>query len=213
MTDLLTTPQSGGQVPRIGHGSSTEQPQELPASQRDQADADTMQLNERMAQTVHSAWKQKEFPTAAEQCHNRSRHTESTQTTPEVQASWETYSQHTIVNQPHRPIMTSGWIQHQGQPRDRILMAHGKGSTGYYNDVLDAGKMAASLQKVPTTALPMNTSRRAKGKEGGRWNTESATQARRERRNRWHRVNGPGPPLHPEGDGTLCTGVVLPKAT
>ena len=35
MTDLLTTPQSGGQVPRIEHGSSTEQPQELPASQRD----------------------------------------------------------------------------------------------------------------------------------------------------------------------------------
>ena len=30
-TDLLTTPQSGGQVPRIGHGSSTEQPQELPS--------------------------------------------------------------------------------------------------------------------------------------------------------------------------------------
>ena len=45
-------------------------------------------------------------------------------------------------------------------------MAHGKGSTGYSNDVLDAGKIAASLQKVPTTALSMNTSRRAKGKEG-----------------------------------------------
>ena len=62
--------------------------------------------------------------------------------------------------------MTSGWIQHQGQPRDRILMAHGKESTGYSNDVLDAVKMAASLQKVPTTALPINTVRRAKGKEG-----------------------------------------------
>ena len=35
MTVLLTTPQSGAQVPRIGHGSYTEQPQELPASQRD----------------------------------------------------------------------------------------------------------------------------------------------------------------------------------
>ena len=44
-------------------------------------------------------------------------------------------------------------------------MAHGKGSTGYSNDVLDVGKMAASLQKVPTTALPMNTSRRANGKD------------------------------------------------
>ena len=44
-------------------------------------------------------------------------------------------------------------------------MAHGKGSTGYSNDVLDAGKMAASLQKVPATALLMNTSRRAKGQE------------------------------------------------
>ena len=67
MTDLLTTPQSGGQVPRIGHESSTEQPQELPASQRDQADDDVMQLNERMAQTAHSARKRKECPTAAEQ--------------------------------------------------------------------------------------------------------------------------------------------------
>ena len=166
MTDLLTTPQSGGQIPRIGDGSSTEQPQELPASQRDQADADTMQLIERTAQTAHSARNRKECPTAAEQRYNRSRYTESTHTTPKVQASWETYSQRTIVNQPHRPIMTSGWIQHQGQPRDRILMAHGKGSTGQFNDVLDAGKMAASLQKVPATASLTNTLRRAKGKEG-----------------------------------------------
>ena len=45
-------------------------------------------------------------------------------------------------------------------------MAHGKGSTGYSNDVLDARKMAASRQKVPATALLTNTSRRAKGKEG-----------------------------------------------
>ena len=69
-TVLLTTPQSGGQVPRIRHGSSTEQPQELPASQRDQADTDTMQIIERTAQTDHSARKRKECPTAAEQRHN-----------------------------------------------------------------------------------------------------------------------------------------------
>ena len=48
-------------------------------------------------------------------------------------------------------------------------MAHGKGSTGYSTDVLEAGKMAASLQKVLATASLMNTSRRANGKdkEGG----------------------------------------------
>ena len=166
MTELLTTPQTGGQEPRIGHGSSTEQPQELPASQRDQVDADIMQLNERMAQTAHSARKRKECPTAAEQHYNRSRHMESTQTTSEVQASWETYSQRTIVNQPHRSIQTSGWIQHQGQPRDRILMARERGSTGYSTDVLDAGKMAAASQKVPTTASPMNALRRVKVKKG-----------------------------------------------
>ena len=62
--------------------------------------------------------------------------------------------------------MTSRWIQHQDQPRDRILMAHGKGSTGYSNDVLEAGKMAAALQKVPATASTMNTSRGEKGNEG-----------------------------------------------
>ena len=44
-------------------------------------------------------------------------------------------------------------------------MVRGKGSTGYSKDVLDAEKIAASLQKVPTTALLMNTSRRAKGKK------------------------------------------------
>ena len=166
MTDLLTTPQSGGQVPRIGHGSSTEQPQELPASQRDQADADVMQLNERMAQTVHSARKRKECPTATKQCHNRSRHMESTQTTLEVQASWETYSQRTIVHQPHRPVMTSGWIQHQGQPRDRTPMARERGSTGYSTDGPEAGKMAASPTKVQTTASTMKTAKRVKGKQG-----------------------------------------------
>ena len=140
MTVLLTTPQSGGQVPRIGHGSSTEHPQELPASQRDQADADIMQVNERTAQTTHSARKWKECPTAAEQRYNRSRYTESTQTTPEVQLSWEAYSHSTLVNQPSRPIMESARIQNQGQPRDRILMAHGKGSTGDSSDVPDMGR-------------------------------------------------------------------------
>jgi hypothetical protein len=75
MTDLLTTPQSSGQEPRIGHGSSTEQPQELPARQMDQADAGTMQIDERKAQTDHSARKRKECPTEAEQRYNRSRYT------------------------------------------------------------------------------------------------------------------------------------------
>ena len=131
----------------------------------DQADADTTQIIERTAQTAHSARKRKECPTEAEQRYNRSRYTESMQATPAVQASWETYSQRPIVNQPHRPIMTSGWIQHQGQPRDKILTAHGKGSTGYSNDVLDAGKIAASPQKVPTTALPMKTSKIVKVKK------------------------------------------------
>ena len=147
-------------IPRIGHGSSTEQTQELPASQRDQADADVMQLNGRMAQTANSARKRKECPTAAEQHHNQSQHKESTQTTPEVQASWETYSQRTIVTQPHRSIQTSGSIQHQGQPRDRTLMARERGSTGYSTDVLDAGKMAASLRQVQTTVSTMTTFRR-----------------------------------------------------
>ena len=125
-----------------------------------------MRLNERMAQTVHSARKRKECPTAAEQCYNRSRHMESTQTTPEVQASWETYSQRTIVNQPHRPVTTSGWIQHQGQPRDRTPMARERGSTGYSTDVPEAGKMAASPPKVQTTASTMKTAKRVKGKQG-----------------------------------------------
>ena len=108
MTDLLITPHSGGQELRIRHGSFTEQPQELPASQRDQADNDVMQPEERMEQTAHSSRKRKECPTAAEQHYNRSRHMVSTQTTSEVQASWKTYLQRTIVNQPHRSIQTSG---------------------------------------------------------------------------------------------------------
>ena len=61
--------------------------------------------------------------------------------------------------------MTSGWIQHQGQPRDRILMAHGKGSTGYSSDVLEAGQMAASLRQVQTTASTMTALRRVKAKK------------------------------------------------
>ena len=62
--------------------------------------------------------------------------------------------------------MTRGWTQHQDQRRNRILKDHGKGSTGYSNVVLDAGRMAASLEKVPATALLTNTSKREKGKEG-----------------------------------------------
>ena len=103
---------------------------------------------------------------AVEQHYNRSQHMESTQTTSEVQASWETYSQRTIVTQPHRSIQTNGWIQHQGQPRDRTLMARERGSTGYSTDVLEVGKMAASLRQVQTTASTMTTLRRVKAKKG-----------------------------------------------
>ena len=162
---MVTPAMTDGQVPRIGHGSS-KQPQDLPASQRDHADADSMQLNEKMAQTVHSARNQKECPTATEQCYNRSRHMESTQTTLEIQASWEAHSQHTILNQPHRPVMTSGWIQHQGEPRDRTPMARERGHTGYSTDVLEAGKMAASPLEVQTTATTMKTVKRVQGKQG-----------------------------------------------
>ena len=78
MTVLLTTPQSGGWESRIGHGSSTEQLQELPARQMDQAVDGTLQINERMAQTAPCARKRKECPTKAEQRNIRSRYTEST---------------------------------------------------------------------------------------------------------------------------------------
>ena len=37
-------------------------------------------------------------------------------------------------------------------------MAHGKGSTGYSSDVLEAGKMAASLWNVPATPSTMTIS-------------------------------------------------------
>ena len=41
VTALLTTPQSGGWVTRIGHGSPMEKPQERPAGQIDRAVAGT----------------------------------------------------------------------------------------------------------------------------------------------------------------------------
>jgi hypothetical protein len=63
-----------------------------------------------------------------------------------VQASWEAYSNSTHVTQASRPIMESKGIQHQRQPRDRILMAYGKGSNENARDVPDAGKMTASPQ-------------------------------------------------------------------
>ena len=162
----LTTPQSRGWATRIGHGSHTEHPQELPARQVDQVDACTTQIPERKAQIVHSARKRKECPTEEKQMYNQSRYTESTQTTLKVQASWEAYSHCTPATQASRPIMESERIQHQGQPRDRILLAHGKGSTGNSSDVPDVGKMAASLQKVQATAPFRNTSRGDKGHEG-----------------------------------------------
>jgi hypothetical protein len=131
-----------------------------------QADAGTMQINERKAQTDHSARKRKECPTKTEQRYNRSRYMESMQTMLEVQASWETCSHSTLVTQTSRPVIGSEWIQHQGQPRDRTLMAHGKGSTGSSSDVLDVGKMAASPQKVQVTASLMNTSQGIKVYDG-----------------------------------------------
>ena len=165
-TDLLTTPQSGGQEPRIGHGSSTEQPQELSASQREHADADDMQLNERMAQTAHSARKRKKCSTAAEEHCDQSRHMESTQTVTEVQAPWEMYSKRTIVTQSLRSTQTSGKIQHQGQVQPRkTLMARERGSTGYSPEVLETGKMATTLQKAQTTASITTTLRRVKAKK------------------------------------------------
>ena len=44
-------------------------------------------------------------------------------------------------------------------------MARERGSTGYSTDVLDAGKMAASLRQVQTTASTMTTLRRVKAKK------------------------------------------------
>ena len=84
----------------------------------------------------------------------------------EVQASWETCSHSTLVTQTSRPVIGSEWIQHQGQPRDRTLMARERGSTRYSSDVLDVGKMSASPLKVQVTASLINTSRGIKGYDG-----------------------------------------------
>ena len=109
-TVLLTTPQSGGWESRIGLGSSTEQLQKLSARQMDQAAEGTLEINERKAQTVPCARKQMECPTKAEQRYNRLRYTESTQTTLEVQASWETCSHSTLATQTSRPVIgTTSW--------------------------------------------------------------------------------------------------------
>ena len=93
------------------------------------------------------------------------RHIKGTQTTLEVQASLEADSTRTTVHTLSRPIRESGWIQHQGQPRDRTLMARERGSTGYSSDVTEAGQMAASLRKIPATASLMTTSREARENE------------------------------------------------
>ena len=118
--------------------------------QMDHPDVNTEQTTERGARKTHSSRKRKECPTEVEQIHNRSRHTGCTQTTPAVQASVEADSTGTNDNPLSRPFRESGWIQHQGQPRDRILMTHDKGSNGYPNDVLDAGTVAASTGKLTT---------------------------------------------------------------
>ena len=162
---MLPASQSSGRATRTGHGSYTEKPQERPARQADQADACTTQTPERTAQTGRSARKRKECPTEEEQRYNRSRHMECTQTTLTVQASTEADSTSTTVYTLPRPIRESGWIQHQGQPRDRTLMARERGSTGYSSDVTEAGQMAASLRKIPATASLMTTSREAKENE------------------------------------------------
>ena len=94
----LTAPQSSVGATRTGHGSHTEQPQGLPVRQVDQVDACTTQTTERMAQTVHSAWKRIECPTEEEQRYNRSRYTECTQTPLAVQASREADSTSATVN-------------------------------------------------------------------------------------------------------------------
>ena len=162
----LPAPQSSGWETRTGHGSHTEKPQGRPARQVDQVVTCTTQTTERKAQTGHSARKRKECPTEEEQRYNRSRHMECTQTTLAVQASLEADSTSATVYTLSRPIRESGWIQHQGQPRDRTLMARERGSTGYSSDVPEAGQMATSLRKVPATASIMTTSREAKENEG-----------------------------------------------
>ena len=122
-------------------------------------DAYTTQTRERTAQTRHSARKRKECPTEEGQRHNRSRHMKCTQTTSAVQTSLEADSISPTVHTLSRPNRESGWIQHQGQPRDRTLMARERGSTGYSSGVTEAGRMAASLRKILATASLTTTSR------------------------------------------------------
>jgi hypothetical protein len=86
--------------------------------------------------------------------------------TPEVQTSWEAYSHSTRFNQSSSPNIESKRIQYKGQSRYKILIAHGKDSTGDSSDVPDMGKMEVYLQKVPAIASFMNTSRGAKVHEG-----------------------------------------------
>ena len=162
----LPAPQSSEWATRTGYGSYTEKPHERPARQEDQVDTCTTQTRERTAQTGHSARKRKECPTEEEQRYNRSRCMECTQTTLKVQASIKADSTRTTIHTLSRPIRESGWIQHQGQPRDRTLMARERGSTGYSSDVSEAGQMAASLRKVPATASIMITSWEANENEG-----------------------------------------------
>ena len=45
-------------------------------------------------------------------------------------------------------------------------MARERGSTGYFTDVQEAGKMAASPPTVQVTASTMKTTKRGKGKQG-----------------------------------------------
>ena len=71
-----------------------------------------------------------------------------------------------LVNQT-LPVTESARIQHLGQvqPR-RILMAHGKGSTGNFGDVPDTEEKAASLEKVPAKASLLTTSRGIREEKG-----------------------------------------------
>ena len=57
------------------------------------------------------------------------------------------------------------WFFSKKKPR-KTLLAHGKDSTARAHDVSDAGKMAASLRKVPATASLIHTSQGEKGNEG-----------------------------------------------
>ena len=162
MNALQTTPQSGGWEARIGQGISTEQPQEPIAMQTDQSAAGTRRITERKTQQ-----KRKECPTEVEHNHNRARLTKRTQTMPEVQASSEEYAHNTIVNSQPRPLMKRARIQHQGQVQPRkTLLARERGSTARAHEVSDAGKMAASLWKVPATATPTYTSQGDRREEG-----------------------------------------------